>query len=247
MKITLYWRNKNKTIFSLFLFHLSWLFAYKLILLDVESNYKIIVVLGQVYATFAAGIITGYPFYLLTYEFPRLRDRILFNPTLEYYVEKVETAKETILWYLGYKPTDYEIVFHLNENELKESLKGKLEEQVDGTIEQLDIDRESSVESILNGLSDIFNQLTYQSSEHFKFFDKYLTIGIIEILKKIESRNINMFNTTKGVKLWEEQFRIGEAEDPEYSIGLIALELASAFMEFDELIRKVKDEVRLYE
>ena len=247
MRIKLYCRNRNRSIFYLFLFHLCWLFVYKLILLDIQSNFKIIVVIGQVYATFAAGIITGYPFYLLTYEFPRLRDRILFNPTLEYYIEKVETSKESILWYLGYKPTDYDIVFHLNEHEMRESFKGKLEEKIDGTIEQLDIDRESSVESILNGLSDIFNQLTYQSSEHFKFFDKYLTLEIIDILKKIEVRNNEMFNTTKGVKLWSEQFRIGDEEEAKYSTGLIASELASAFIEFDKLIKKVRTQVKLYE
>ncbi|WP_321285809.1 hypothetical protein [uncultured Sunxiuqinia sp.] len=199
---------------------------------------------GQIYLAIAFSIIAGYIIYFMTSEYPKIKERIELNPTLDYYIDKIRDTQYDILALMGYPQDRWSELEDYTLDQLHADFKVKIGERIDDEIRRTGNSREDVFDKIMKEFGSVLDTLNVNSTEHFKYFHNYLTFGIIDILKQIEIHTKNIFGSTRGIIAFSEAIGLGGVTKNDH--GLIALELASVFLEFGKLREQVFLEVKKY-
>lgn len=69
----------NLLLFLFSIVHFVWLFIYKLFLIKIECGYEFMPVLGEVYFSISLSIVAGYIIYVITTEYPHVRQLIKYS------------------------------------------------------------------------------------------------------------------------------------------------------------------------
>jgi hypothetical protein len=234
----------DKKILSIVLLSIIWIYCYQLWWLNIPASHEVWFLSGRIFLAIAYSVIAGYVIYFITSEYPKIKERIEFNPILEFYVDKINDTKHNILLLMSYSADEYKEMDNYTEEELHADFKQRINERIDIKKTENGKPFDDIFEETMEEFGNVINELNAKSTEHFKYFHKYLTLEIIDILRQIDIHANKIFGTTRGIIAFSEAIGFGGVVKKDN--GLIALELASVYVQLNNLIKQVNREVQKY-
>lgn len=235
----------DKKILSIVLLSIFWIYCYQLWWLNIPASHEFWFITGRIFLAIGYSIIAGYVIYLFTNELPKIKERIKFNPILEFYIDKINDTKNNILFLMSYSANEYEEIDDYSHEELHSDFKLRISERIKNKMGENGKTYDEIFEEIMEEFRNTLHDLNSNTTEHFKYFHKYLTLETINILKQIELHANQIFYTAQGIIAYTNATGFGNMLIDDKH-GFIALELASVYVQFNNLIEQVTREIQKY-